>query len=125
MLMLLAADAPTSQPATRPGRKFVDVDANRFAELIKQPNTVLLDVRTAREFAEGHISGAILIDVNAADFSRRVAGLDKSKTYLVHCRSGVRSVRACNELADTGMLNLYNLVGGIIAWQAADKPVEK
>lgn len=117
--------APSTRPSTQPAKKFVDVDINRFAELARQPNTVILDVRTPEEYAAGHLAGSVLIDVRNADFAKKIAALDKSKTYLVHCRSGVRSVTACNALGELGIPNLYNMVGGITAWQAAGKPVEK
>jgi rhodanese-related sulfurtransferase len=65
------------------------------------------------------------IDVNAPDFAQKVKALDKSKTYLVHCRSGKRSVQACGEMEGFGFGRLYNLDGGISAWTARGKPVEK
>src|SRR5215210_7073365 len=99
LLGLLGADVgkkdekPASAPATRPaGRKDVGVD--EFERLWKDKQGVVLDVRTVKEYQAGHIPGALNIDVNAGDFEKRVAELDKNKTYLVHCASGVRSVRA-------------------------------
>ena len=52
---------------------------------------VVLDVRTPKEFKEGHIPGATNIDFTTPDFEKRIGKLDKSKTYLVHCASGGRS----------------------------------
>ena len=117
--------APTSRPTTQPVKAYKDIDVTAFETMMKQPNAVVLDVRTADEFAAGHIKGALNIDVNGPDFAKRVAELDKSKVYLVQCRSGTRSVKACNELAGVDFPQLYNLLGGINAWQTAGKPVEK
>ena len=64
---------------------YKNVGPDEFEKLAKQPKHVILDVRTAKEFAAGHIKGAINIDVNAADFQEKVAKLDKGSTYLVHC----------------------------------------
>jgi rhodanese-related sulfurtransferase len=55
----------------------------------------------------------------------KAALLDKSKTYLVHCASGVRSVKACEQLGRLDFPRLYNLAGGFKAWAQAGKPVEK
>jgi rhodanese-related sulfurtransferase len=88
-------------------------------------NVVILDVRTPAEFAEGHLPGAVLIDFRAPDFVERVAKLDKSKQYLVHCAAGGRSARACAKLETLGFTNLVNLEGGLNAWKGAGKPVTK
>ena len=118
---LPAASGPTTSAAGR----FVNVDAEKFEQMSKQTGVVILDVRTAQEYAQGHIHGAVNLDINATDFAQKVAQLDKNTTYLVHCRSGTRSTRACNEMAGLEFPKLYNLQGGFVAWEAAGKPVEK
>ena len=128
IVAFLAADQkkdekPTPAPATRPARKDVGVD--EFEKLWKEKKGVVLDVRTAKEYQAGHIPGAVNIDVNAADFDKKVAELDKGKTYLVHCASGVRSVRACEKMNRMDFKELFNLQGGIKAWEKAGKEVEK
>jgi rhodanese-related sulfurtransferase/thioredoxin-related protein len=115
-------DAPATT-ANAPGFKNLDVD--QFARLMEDKQNVILDVRTPTEFSNGHIAGAINLDVNAADFQDKVASFDKSKIYLVHCASGVRSVKACQKLSKLDFPNLYNLTGGFKAWAKAGKPVEK
>ncbi len=80
------------------------------------PNVVILDVRTPAETAHGKIEGAIEIDYNSPDFALKVGGLDKSKTYLVYCRSGNRSGKACSMMQQQGFTRLYNLQGGMLAW---------
>jgi len=65
------------------------------------------------------------IDVNAPGFEKEVAKLDKSKTYLVHCASGGRSVKACKLLAPLKFERLYNLEGGFKAWEKAGNKPEK
>jgi rhodanese-related sulfurtransferase len=116
---------PASQPSSQPVRRYTDISVDQFQQMMKQPNTVVLDVRTQAEYAEAHIAGAVLLNVNDPEFAKKIAELDKSKTYLVHCRSGVRSVTACNTMSSLSFPHLYNMVGGITAWQAASKPVEK
>ncbi len=91
----------------------------------RNPNSVVLDVRTPAEFAQGHIPGAALIDFKAPDFKAQVAKLDRSKIYLVHCAVGGRSAKAVEVMHELGFERLFNLEGGMKAWEAAGKPVEK
>jgi rhodanese-related sulfurtransferase/thioredoxin-related protein len=104
---------------------FQNLSVEEFAQMAADKRNVILDVRTAREFAAGHLPGAMNLDVNAADFEAKAAALDKSQTYLVHCASGVRSVKACEKLVRLDFPKLYNLPGGFKAWAQAGKPVEK
>ena len=120
MVMALLGAAPATKPA---GRQDVGVD--EFEKLWKEKKGVVLDVRTEKEFQAGHIPGAVNIDVNAGDFEKKIAALEKDKTYLVHCASGVRSVRACEKMNRMDFKQLFNLQGGIKAWEKAGKPIEK
>lgn len=95
---------------------YADVDVAGFKAKMTEPNTVILDVRTPAETAEGMIDGAIAIDYEADTFEAEVDKLDKEKTYLVYCKSGGRSSGACRILAQKGFKNLYNLDGGYSAW---------
>lgn len=102
---------------------YENADVNGFAELITDTNVVVLDVRTAAEYAEGHIDGAVLIDQGQSDFIEQAkAELPNDKIIAVYCRSGRRSANAAGRLADIGY-KCVNLKGGIIAWKEANKPV--
>lgn len=102
---------------------FENTDVPGFAELIADSSVVILDVRTATEFAEGHIQGSILIDQGQSDFVEKAkATLPIDKKIAVYCRSGRRSANAAGKLADIGY-KCVNLKGGIIAWKDAGKPV--
>jgi L-ascorbate metabolism protein UlaG (beta-lactamase superfamily)/rhodanese-related sulfurtransferase len=93
--------------------------ADEFAEVMTQKDVRLIDVRTAEEYAEGHLFGAENIDVKAADFAERIKGIDGE--VAVYCRGGRRSLKAAEQLA-AGGCTVYNLDGGILAWQKAGKP---
>lgn len=127
---LTAAEPATSPNAAAPrtrnaGVPFKNVDVAAFEKLRADTNKIVLDVRTAAEFSNGHVPGAVLLDVKSPDFVEKSARLDKSKTYLVHCAAGVRSVKACNLLAPVGFTNLVNLEGGFNAWiKAGNHPVK-
>jgi len=124
----LAEDKPTKAEvgATAAKMAYKNVDAEAFDKLRKsEKDAVLLDVRTRKEYEEGHIPGAVLIDITSNDFDKQVAKLDKKKTYLVHCAAGVRSTRACKKMGEANFSKLFNLEGGMGAWEKAGKPVEK
>ena len=104
-------------------QNFENTDVQGFSELITAPEVVLLDVRTAAEYAEGHIEGAVLIDQKQDDFVEKAkAALPIDKTIAIYCRSGRRSADAAGKLADIGY-KCVNLKGGIIAWKEAGKHI--
>ena len=101
---------------------FENTNVNGFSKKIEEAkDAVILDVRTAGEVAQGAIKGAVNIDVSSPSFKEKLASLDKEKTYLVYCRSGARSVRACNIMCESGFTKLVNLQGGYMAWAANKK----
>ena len=104
---------------------FQDCTVDEFARFIAQSQVQLLDVRTAKEYAEGHISGATLLDVKSPDFISKAKNmLDPSQPVAVYCRSGKRSAMAANQLAKAGF-KVTNLDGGILAWLDKQMPTEK
>ena len=104
---------------------FENVDVQGFSELIADTNVVILDVRTASEFAEGHIEGAINIDQSESDFIEKTQStLPIDKKIAIYCRSGRRSANAAGRLAAEGY-QCVNLKGGIIAWKEAGKVVKR
>ena len=95
------------------------LDAADFAAALKAPGTVILDVRTPAEFAEGHLPGAVNLDVQSPEFAAGLPGLDPTAAYAVYCRSGNRSQVAVDQMAQAGITTTYHLAGGIGAWQQA------
>lgn len=87
---------------------------------------VVLDVRTAQEYAEGKIEGSENLDVLKTDlFTTSIQKLDRDKTYYVICRSGARSQTAAGQMRKAGFKNVINITGGMQAWEEANFPVEK
>ena len=123
------AQEKSTKPATekKSAAKFQNIKPDQFDALRKADtnSTVVLDVRTKKEYREGHIPGSVMIDFTEDDFEQQFAKLDKDKTYLVHCASGGRSARACKKMEQLGFKKLYNLEGGMGAWEKAGKPVQK
>jgi phage shock protein E len=114
--------APSKEKAVA---KVKRVDVEEFDKLRGNKENVILDVRTPNEFKAGHIPGAVNIDFRAADFDEKVAKLDKSKTYLVHCAGGVRSAAGCKKMEAAGFKEMYDLAPGFKGWEKAGKPTEK
>lgn len=87
-------------------------------QLEEDNNSVVLDVRTQEEVAEGIIPNALHIDIyKGQGFIYELEELDKTKNYYVYCRSGGRSGQACAIMSQLGFNNAYNLVGGFTEWQ--------
>lgn len=97
---------------------YQNIKADEFKKLQARKDAVILDVRTAQEHASGAIPKSVHIDFLSPGFESELERLDKSKTYLVYCRSGNRSAKACTIMGDMGFRHLYNLSGGIGAWTA-------
>jgi len=98
-------------------QSYEDTDVKGFVSLTENPNVVVLDVRTADEFKEGHIEGAVNIDQAQSDFiEKSKAVLPADKTIAVYCRSGRLSASAAERLATEGY-KAVNLKGGINAWK--------
>jgi rhodanese-related sulfurtransferase len=89
----------------------------------QQHEVVILDVRTPGEFATGHLENAINVDFNSGSFVDELEKLDKSRTYIIYCRSGSRSLMALYKMGELGFLRVYNITGGINAWIKKGFPV--
>ncbi len=105
------------------GTSEFDLSAEEFAmTLDANKNYTLLDVRSSDEFEQAHIANAQLIDINEPLFDSAIAQLDTAKIVYVYCHSGSRSSKAAKIMRKMGF-HIYNLDGGIVAWQNAGKPV--
>ncbi len=88
------------------------------AQLEKDENAFVLDVRTPDEIAEGRIPNSNNIDIYLGrGFLDGLEELDKSKNFYVYCRSGNRSSQACAIMNSVGIENTYNLEGGFMNWE--------
>jgi phage shock protein E len=89
-----------------------NLDAEEFIVKTQEAGVVVIDVRTAGEFAQGHLSNAINIDVEAGVFDQEISNLDKSATYAVYCRSGRRSGIATEKMTKAGFTSVFNMQQG-------------
>lgn len=89
-----------------------NVDAQSFVTKISDQSVTVIDVRTAQEYAEGHLTNSININVESDQFSEQIANLDKAKEYALYCRSGRRSTVAANQMAKAGFTTITNFNQG-------------
>ena len=111
--LLLAA---TSFVGCQSDTAFKSVDAQQFAEVIANQDVQLVDARTPEEFSEGHIPGAVNIDVKSDNFDAQITQLDTSRPVAVYCRSGRRSKLAAERMTNAG-LQVTELADGILSWK--------
>jgi rhodanese-related sulfurtransferase len=101
------------------------VEPLQATEMINHQDAVVVDVRPAADFAKGHIINAINIPMNG--FKNQIATLTKhkGKPIILNCRSGAQSAMACSQLRKEGFEQVFNLRGGIMAWEAASLPLTR
>jgi len=105
--------------AQTPG--FHDVKVAEFEKLAKAGKGTILDVRTPKEYAEGHVNGSVNINYFDKDFKDQVGKLESTKPVYVYCHSGGRSSKAMNIMKSQGFTTIYNLTGGYAAWKNLHK----
>lgn len=110
--------------AQAPAIRNVSVEEASVLLQSEAPLTVI-DVRTAEEFAQGHIKGAINLDALSEDFEEQLAALAKDKPYLVHCRSGRRSAAALETMRKAKFTNVAHMDKGLLAWNEAGLPTQQ
>lgn len=103
--------------------EYVDLDPKAMSQQIGADVTVL-DVRTPQEWEQGVIEGAVMIDYYKDDFADKVNQLDKNKPVYVYCAKGGRSSDAAEMMVEAGFSKVYNLDGGITAWNDAGLPTK-
>lgn len=96
---------------------YKEITQEEAAKIIhEQSGFVILDVRTAQEFAGGHIPNAINVPNESITDKQPEQLPDKNQMILVYCRSGRRSKQAAQKLSDMGYTNVLEF-GGINTWQ--------
>ena len=119
--------APSDSSAkTVPSDGIIVLAPQAFIDQAKADTTsILLDVRTSKEYAEGHLAGARQLDyLNPEAFDAGISKLDKSRTYYIYCRSGKRSHGACLKMKKQGF-KIYDMEGGILNWTKLGMPIER
>ncbi len=102
---------------------YQNISNQDFSRLVKEGKVNVIDVRTPKEVSEGYIPVTnYFTDINNEPFEEFIKTLDKSKDYIVYCRSGARSAKACRIMEENGFKGkLYNLGMGITGWDGEVK----
>ena len=103
------------------------IDPATAHERLRKKDIILVDVRTEDEWRSGIAKGAHTVTLGSPRMVDTIYGLlkeDASKPVAVICRSGMRSGRAAKQLADAGFTHVHNVRGGMMAWTAANLPVQ-
>lgn len=106
-------------------RGYQEVPPLEAVQLINHEDAVMVDVREDSEYSAGHVQDSIHIPLGK--LGERMGELEthRGRAVVVGCRSGHRSARACAMLRKQGFEKVYNLRGGILAWESANLPVSK
>lgn len=106
-------------------RGYNSVSPAQSTQMINRENALILDVRENNEYGEGHIINSLHIPLS--NLKTRLSDLEKHKAQkvIVACRSGHRSSQACANLKKEGFEQVFNLSGGVMAWENANLPLVK
>jgi len=101
-----------------------DVSPAEATRLLNHENAIMIDMRTDKDYRDGHIANALNVPTGNADIP---ATLNKyrERAVVVYCQRGNRSIAFCNKLSKQGFASVYNLKGGVLAWQKAELPLTK
>lgn len=117
-----SAEAPVLD-ATVPLDLVGAVDVATVSDIKERADVLVLDVREPWEYDEGHIPGVTLIPMG--DVPARLSEIPTDQTVIVTCRTGNRSGQVTDYLRTQGFDNVHNMLGGIVAWEAAGLPVDR
>ncbi len=100
------------------------VSPGEATRLLNHDNAVMIDMRSDKDYREGHIVNAVHVPLDSGDIP---ASLNKyrERPVIVYCQRGHRSTAVCNKLSKQGFESVYNLQGGVLAWQKAELPLSK
>ncbi len=104
---------------------FRSVEPIEAIQLINHEDAVVLDIREEHELKDGKILNAVHIPLGRLKDSLDKLDKYKDRPIIASCRSGSRSHAACATLGKSGFTRVYNLKGGILAWQNASLPLVK
>ncbi len=121
--------APVVKKTISGSRKIQTIEAEKAFDIVmsnrNNPDFIIIDVRTPAEYSEEHLAGAINIDYSSPQFEKDISSLDRSKIYLLYCKSSRRSENAIKLFREMGFLEAYHIFGGLNEWARKGYPVVK
>jgi len=112
--------------ATLAAQRKIEVNSKTVSTMLqKDPKLIVLDVRTPEEYKDGHIPGAINLDIRQADTFNKLDKLNRNAKYIVYCRTNHRSGMAVDHMMQSGFKNVYQMMDGFPGWEANKLVVQK
>lgn len=126
-LMLLALAALSGGLLAWPvlTRNTSGLDPSQITQLINRRNALIIDIRASEAFAAGHLPQAKHISLDNLASKAPHLGRNKTTPIVIVCQTGLRSQRACAMVRTAGYAEVFNLEGGILAWQKSGLPLVK
>lgn len=104
--------------------KFITISPESALDLMeKEPEIAILDIRPMEDFIKEHIPGAVNLDYDGHHFQSKVEKLDKTRHYIIYCKSGVRGGYFMEKMLESGFVGAYNILGGFVAWKISKLPL--
>ncbi|MDD4972539.1 MAG: rhodanese-like domain-containing protein [Paludibacter sp.] len=104
----------------------IEANSKEVYMMLQQPRKwVIIDVRTFDEYHQGHIKGALNIDIRQPDALQKISKLDRNSNYIVHCRTNHRSKVAVDYMVQNGFKIVYQMTDGMNGWILNNFPNEK
>ena len=125
LICFITALAPVYAQKPPANYPYVTLNVINFQKELATQEGIVLDVRTPAEFAQGHLPNAININYQDPDFEQAIKNLKADQPYFIYCAKGGRSAKACAQLKANKLKKVYNLEGGLAAWQQAGQVVVK
>ncbi|WP_240622992.1 rhodanese-like domain-containing protein [Schaalia canis] len=122
---LIVLSACASTPADSAAEVNTESSSTASTQNVAPSDMTIIDVRTPEEYAEGHLEGAVNIDIQAEDFKEQIAALDPAGNYAVYCRSGNRSGQAVSFMESAGFTSVQNLGSRDEASEILSTPIVK
>ena len=102
---------------------YKSVTPSQLTQLINRQDALLVDVSALKDFEQGHIPGARQVAMSQMDAENPALAKVRSLPVAICCRNGVQSAQAARRLVKAGFEQVYNLEGGVAAWQRAELPL--
>jgi thiol-disulfide isomerase/thioredoxin len=118
-IALAASLSAFSQTETKPGLTLAEV----VAKINSNSKSQILDARSAEEFAQNHLKGAINVDLKSPDYQAIIAKLDKSQPTFTYAIGGGRSGQLAAQLRTNNFVEVYVIPGGIANWIGLGNPI--
>jgi len=126
LLIVLPCACAKEEKAEGQEQKIEDIQLEEAFALMEDnrdnDDFVIIDLRSAKEYANGHIEEAVNLDYSASDFARELEELDRDMAYLLYSCTDDVSGQVLDMMAELGFTEVYNMLGGMEQWERVGLP---